>query len=256
MWRNSTLDQKILDVDDRLKTAQILRNEGLFEDAKHTLRKLIAQFPDELRARSQLEEIQREELTLILKEVQTGQLKSRPKSRLTPPPRLHVEDSDSIIMKLNQDLNLGLVIAEKIPTIKINSDHTLSAQDRIDLGIAFIQMGLHHLAAENLRYALTLLQSLSGLDHQTHIISTLELLATAYVESGRGFDAILLLETALSDNALPSEKKIGLMYWMARAHEQVSQRELSLMWFDEVRKRDPEYRDVDYRMRALGLKPK
>lgn len=257
MWRPSTLDQKKLDVDDRLKTAQILRNEGLFEDAKHTLRKLISQFPDDLRARQELEEIQKEELTLIMKEVQTGV--SRARSRFAPPPKILVEDSDSIIQKLNKDLNLGLVVTEKIPHFNISVQNgkpseKLSIKDRIDLAVGFIQMNLYVLAIDHLRLALNHIDEATDLkDHQT-LISVLELLANAYVENDQAFDAILLLESALSDNFIPGNSKLGLMYWMARAHQKSGQKEIATMWFEEVKKRDSEYRDIEYRLRTLGKK--
>ncbi|MCM0605243.1 MAG: hypothetical protein KA715_04075 [Xanthomonadaceae bacterium] len=251
------MDQKKLDVNDTLKTAQILRNEGLFEDAKHTLRKLISQFPDDLRARTQLEEIQKEELTLIMKEVQTGI--DKPRSRFAPPPKILVEDSDSIIQKLNRDLNLGLVAAEKKPhiTISLRKDKLtseLSVKDRIDLGIGFLQMNLYVSAIDHFRIALTQIQKRP--ESYTHeiIVSVIELLCTAYVEGGEAFDAVLLLEATLSDNLLPGHMKIGLMYWMARAQLKVSQKEIAIMWFEEVKKRDSEYRDVEYRLRTLGQK--
>lgn len=244
------MDQKKLDVDDALKTAQIFRNEGLFEDAKHTLRKLISQFPDELRPRTELQEIQKEELTLILNEVQTGQRRAR--SRLTPPPRIIVEDSDSIIQKLARDLDLGDVQVEKEPALVLSAEG-LSVKDLLDVGIAFLQMGSYNSAAEKFRSVISSLQSQPVEDIRVRelLVSAMELLANTYVEGNHAFDAILFLETALSDNFIPSQMKIGLMYWMGRAHYKTAQKDLAKMWFEEVAKRNPDYRDTDYRLRTL-----
>jgi tetratricopeptide (TPR) repeat protein len=245
------------DLEDQYQSAVILLNEGLVEDAKRVLHKILITDIRHVPARKKLEEIHDLELKQLFGESEpTLRIK---RQRL---PKATIVDSDEVLRELNQDLALGihqegerdasialgmslfgtreamLRFGERIEKLYPN----MNARDRIDMGIAFLEMGLHDLAVRLFR-AVTRQQ-------EQHLEAT-GLLAYALILAGQGFEATLCMEPLLANTEIKPADKIHLMYLMGRAHEQLGKNGVALNWYDQVRAVDRYYRDTEDRVRII-----
>src|SRR4051812_10811511 len=88
-------------VDELLLNSKILVNEGLFEDAKKTLRRVLRMDPANLSARDRLEEIQKIEIKRLLGQEENAGGFLRAKKKKTEPA---LEDGESVALALERDL--------------------------------------------------------------------------------------------------------------------------------------------------------
>lgn len=235
---------------DEYESARILFGEGLIDDAKKTLRRILRSDSHHVAARKLLEEIQE----LELKQILSGEL-PRWQRKLTnseAEPELGSEPVEQTILNLDRDLGLGLVQgmsllreAEEIKEFGEKLEMDLSgatAQDRIDIGIGFLEMGLSELAIRQFRSA--------SKDPELLLVAA-SLEAQALISMGKPFEATLCLEPVLEDVDVPLHRKIDLIYLMGKAYEGLSKPEQAAFWYSQVRKMDARYRDVEERIGAL-----
>jgi hypothetical protein len=112
----------------------------------------------------------------------------------------------------------------------------------VDLGIAFLEMGLYDLAARQFKAA--------GRDPD-QIHATTGLHAYALILAGRPFEATLVLEPMLGDSELKAADKIDFMYLMGRAYERLMKPDVAAHWYEQVAELEPHYRDSQERLRFL-----
>ncbi len=221
------------------ESARILLNEGLTEEAKKILRNLLIVKPKDVGARELLHEIQEAELKQIF-----GESRDR-KPRGGTGSEQEV-DAEELIRNLDRDLELGDSLGERMSLFqegremakfaeKLDQDLAgISSRDRIDIGIAFLEMGLYGIAAKQFKAA-----------------STVSLLAYALILDGKSFEAILNLQPELRDaEAAPeSSAKVELVYLMGRAYEALGQSDLASQWYKRTHEIEPFYRDVTERLK-------
>ncbi|MBI3535880.1 MAG: hypothetical protein HY072_10400 [Deltaproteobacteria bacterium] len=230
-------------VDDNLHSAKILIQEGILEEAKKILRKIIRFDCHNVTAKQLLEELEAQEIKNIL------QVESIKK---TTPAEFSAKDYNTleVIKFLDSDLKLGIfseymlsgeVYQEFVQ--KLNKELSgLSVKDRLDIGIAFLEMGLYDIAANQFQIAKR--------SEECRIVAT-SLLAYAFIKAEKSFEATQQLEPVLGDHEIDIKDKINLMYLMARACEEMQKLDNAYSWYEQVSKIDSYYRDVSHRMKQL-----
>ncbi|MGZ3696611.1 MAG: hypothetical protein ACXWP5_00840, partial [Bdellovibrionota bacterium] len=238
---------------DQFQSAKILANEGFLEEAKKMLREIVLADPHHVAARQKLEEIHGIELKQIFGE----ERKRRPvtgrgeDSARAPDPA----DADRVLRELDRDLNLseglsGLSLFQdrlELERFAERLDRDLSMQDRLDLGIGFLEMELYPVAARLFTSALREI-CLGELRDDEHLVSAAALLASALTMDGRAFEAATSLQPLLNDTELAAGLKLEIFYQMGRAYEALGQLPLASEWYRQISKTDPRYRDIEDRL--------
>lgn len=237
------------DPSEQIRNATILVNEGFFEDAKRVLRRLLIADPHCVPARQKLDEIHELELKQILSSREsTGFIDRRKK----PEPWVAPEE---VLRRLDADLGLGVLqeplasllaepaAVERFAALSAPELEGTSPRDRLDLGIAFLEMGLPELAILQFEAA--------GAAPEFRIPAAC-LQATAQLARGRSLEAIEVLEPLACDQDIEKADKLELIYLMGRAHEARSSREDALGWYRQVLSLDRHYRDTEERIRKMG----
>lgn len=237
---------------EQMRNATILCNEGFLEDAKRVLRQVLIADPHFVPARTKLEEIHELELKQILSPREsTGFLDRRRKPEAWIAP-------EEVLRKLDADLGLGL-IDEPLPSIlsdpasvrafAVAAEVALegtTARDRLDLGIAFLEMGLAEMA---------ITQFLVAAQGAEFLVSATSLLASAQVVLHRPLEAIQTLEPLIYDQDIARPAKLELIYMMGRAHEARPSIEDAVTWYRQAQSIERGYRDTEERIRRLGMAP-
>ncbi len=263
-------------IQDQIKTARILKDEGLLTDAKKILRYILIQDSKNLIAQVLLNEINHLELKSILGSFESSSFKSIPNSVASGQNPLSVSASiDVLIQQLDQDLQLNLFDSNSLTPLsasavdwnalrdpeKINSFCTdleqkwisLTAKDWMDLGIAFLEMDLKGVAIHLFAYACRRIQLKRDGERvgiQEEVTAT-SLLAYAFLLDGQPLKAIHSLQTLLRDPLLEEEQKIELFYLMGRAYELLNEWEMVFQFYDQVAEIDPHYRDLEQRLSVV-----
>jgi hypothetical protein len=246
-------------IEDLLESARILAGEGLLEDAKKVLRKILLADPGRLTARQMLEEIHETELKQIFGESEL------PRRRLGGRDEAAALEAtaEAVLRGLDRDLKLGML--DERPSLfrddaamdafgaRMDREHaSLPPSERMDLGIAFLEMGLPALAARHFKAAESALSLGREAEATAELLVATGLLAYAYICDGRGFEASLALQPLLNDVEIARERKVDLMYMMGRAFELLDKPATARSWYAQAAEIEPHYRDVDDRLRATA----
>ena len=238
-------------LDEQVSSAEILISEGLIDEAKKLLRRVILQDAEKYSARKLLDQIHELELKQIFG---TG---PAPRYRKKAEPNssgLDLIDSEQIMRNLDRDLDLGIFDDAETPepslaslslfknpkaleefADKIDVDYVGAApRDRLDLGIAFTEMGLYELAIRQFRAAQK---------SADFTFPATALLAYVVILGGRAYEALLTMESTLGDSDLSPLEKLEVVYLSGRANENLKRFELAIQWYREVHSIDPDYRD-------------
>ncbi|MEK6578419.1 MAG: hypothetical protein AABZ55_04265, partial [Bdellovibrionota bacterium] len=246
---------KIHEIDDQLHSARILIQENLYDEAKKVLRKVAIQYPESRMARHLLAEIQELELKILL----TEDSSSRKRRRLDEPLMELLGDPKDRISKLDSDLKLGIsndsIHADATALIEdlggVDSYEKFakaieeqfaggSVRERLDIAIAFHEMGLKKLAARLLKPVLHAFSDSAGKVDELKL-GALALFASSLIDIGNPFDATLELQPIIQDTEVPIEKKLELFYLMGRASELIGKSKEAELWFEQAAKIDPYY---------------
>jgi tetratricopeptide (TPR) repeat protein len=122
--------------------------------------------------------------------------------------------------------------------------------ERIDIGIAFLEMGLYGLAIRHFRAAADQLSREEGPEITAERLSAAGLLGYALIAGGRALDATLAMQSLINDSDITPEGKLDLVYLMGRAYEALGKREVALLWYRRAAGIDPHYRDLDERLKT------
>ncbi len=247
---------------DQLESARILAGEGLFEEAKRVLRKILISDPRYTPARKKLEELQEDELKKLLAEGEEQKHRYRVKKVEEDQP--FEGDPRVVEEQLDQELGLGLDwstpdLGETLDDVWFGSPESLrefvqkldrevsgnSARDLLDLGIGFLEMDLPKIAAH--------LFTQSSKDAEwEHAARALH--ADALLRAGNALEAAQHLDLALRNPEIPNEQKIELSYWMGRSQEALGRVKSAIRWYESVLLADSQYRDCLSRKTDLQKK--
>jgi len=250
------------DLEDQFQSATILMNEGFVEEAKRILRGIVLADPHHVSARKKLEEIQKIEIAELLRDGPSRSLKRGKQEKAEK----HADiDSESVMRQLDRDLKLhvfsegeaGEALAVMLDLFqgpngtremeafarKLDDElRTSLPRDRMDVGIAFLEMGLFDLAAR---------QFASAGSSPEIGRAALSLEAYSLILAGRPFEAALTLGPVLEDIEIPIGEKTEFLYLMGRAQEKLGKPEEALAWYQQVSELEPDYRDTEDRARFL-----
>jgi tetratricopeptide (TPR) repeat protein len=234
--------------DEQFENAKILANEGFIEDAKKLLRKILISDPKHGPARQHLQQILDREMNDLLADRDTAVKRPQLFERKGKNARTTQITGEEVLRELEQDLGLSDGNRENpVATVQADVKGT-SETDRIDLGIAFIEMGLYEQAISHLHAAIELIERSDTPDHLQKISAT-ALLARAFLLAQRPYDAIHLLHAIARDAEIAPQDKVEFFYLMGIAYEQAGDRKAALPWFEKVRDLNPRYRDIQERLR-------
>ncbi|OFZ78793.1 MAG: hypothetical protein A2583_09700 [Bdellovibrionales bacterium RIFOXYD1_FULL_53_11] len=244
-------------LDEHVKDAGILMAEGLIEEAKKILRHVMVSDPVNNAAREKLGEIHEEELKQIF-----GESESRGRRKRAANEFSSFVDVDAVLRKIDSELGLDAIaegdaaaserlslslfgsreVMEKFGASIENTMRDATARDRMDVGIAFLEMGLGAFAAAQFKIA--------AKDAELSVASA-ALHAYALISCGRAFDAILEIEPVLRDSELSRDDRIYFLYLMGLASEGLGRSGEAAAWYAQVRELDPYFRDVSDRIRIV-----
>ncbi len=235
--------------DELLLNAKILMSEGLYEDAKKTLRKVMRIEPGNLGARDRLEEIQKIEIKKMLggeEAAPSGYRSSRMKG--VPKPD---EASAAVLASLEKELGPSEATeSELFPNDEAKRRfiegmdvlcENAGSQDRLDLGIAFLEMELFEAAIRQFEVAAR---------DPDFARKARGLLATTLLAAGRPFDAMIEVETLVADQSIAPEEKLDYGYLGGRAQEALGNHEAAARWFRAVLQIENHYRDSHERLQT------
>jgi tetratricopeptide (TPR) repeat protein len=111
-----------------------------------------------------------------------------------------------------------------------------------DLGIAYMEMGLHGEAIDEFKLCLT---------DPTRLCTAHTMIALSYVAKGDMEPGIEHFRSALTSRPTEDEE-IGLWFEMGNAHELLGKNMEALVWYEKVEERNPNFRDVALRIERLG----
>ena len=235
---------------DLLENAKILQGEGLLEEAKKVLRKVLRLEPGHSVAQKRLGEIHEVELKQIF-----GSEPTQTRVPVKPPGAM--PSSYQLMRDLDRDFSLGIFDSrgeELSPaeTIfgsergmnqfadRLDREHQSSpARDRMDLGIAFLEMGFYLLAFRQFKVA--------SQDESFRVSGTI-LEAYCQILSGRAFQASLQLEALARESELEDAIKCEIFYLLGRAYEALSKSGDAQSWYRQAFALNAGYRDVKDRI--------
>lgn len=237
-------------IEELLVNSKILIGEGFLDDAKTTLRRVLRLDPTNITARDRLVEIQKTEIRRLLGQEENPRssfLRSKKKTDET-------ESPDEVLISLEREIGTSSEPSSEFfhnPEALQDFLGSLeklcggaSAQDRIDLGIGFLEMELYDVAVHQFQVAVR--------DPENEVKAR-GLLATAFVAQKKYFDAMIELELLVADQSIPAEGKVNFGYLAGLAQEGLGNLEAAARWYRAVFLIDPEYRDTKERMQ-LALK--
>ncbi len=237
-------------VPELLENAKILLSEGFFDEAKKALRKVLLKDQNNPSALKRLGDIHELELKQIF-----GEEKTQNKNPKTVIPDLR--SSRELMHSLDRDFGLGIFDlngGELSPAESIFEDEKAMekfashldrehadapAKDRMDLGIAFLEMGFYVLAIRQF-------QAASRSDELR--VPALILESTGMILAGRLFQATLSLEALARESELEVGLKSEIFYLLGRAYEALSKSAEARSWYRQVQAINPDYRDVEARL--------
>jgi tetratricopeptide (TPR) repeat protein len=236
-------------VEELLLNSKILVSEGLYEDAKKTLRHVLRLDGANLTARDRLAEIQKIEIKRLLgqDDGHTGGGFKKAKKKKS---EVIAEDGDVVCAALERALGAEPTTEEVVFPNDGDREAFLknievlctgaSAQDRIDLGIGFLEMEFYDAA-------IRLFQSAAHIEPGERRARAL--LATAWLAKGNGFEAMIEIESLVADQSAPEEERLDYGYLAGRAQDLLQNFAMAIRWYRAVLQIDPQYRDTQDRLR-------
>lgn len=248
----------VLDLSDQIQSAKILIAEGLLDEAKKILRKILITDPKHVIARQFLEEIHEKELKHLLGDSTRRKfLHSKDQKREVSSEAL----TDQVIRQLDHDLRLGIFKSDSdLQSARAYADRIdcefpgLTGQNRLDLGIAFSEMGLYEIAVRQFKAASQSFfqesqqHGLISEGYSEKVLEATALLAQTLISAVRPYEAVQLLQTFLGDIFIAPESKIEFIYLIGLAYEVMNELELASYWYEQTTRIDPDYRDIEIRL--------
>lgn len=223
---------------DQIESARILQQEGLFEDAKKILRKILLAEPNRWEVKDLLSEIQDTEIKLLLSDSGYTPRKRRSTDIVLD---TNVVSVEKMIQRLESDLKQVAATEESL----LFPSTGLSARDSVDLGAAFLEMGLFKSARKVLETACK---------NEQERLGAFSLIAQSWIGDHKPYEATHLLEPILAETESTREEKLDLIYWMARSFELMQNDDLAIQWYEEVIELNPDYRDASERLKWFRQK--
>ncbi|MDH5676089.1 MAG: tetratricopeptide repeat protein, partial [Myxococcales bacterium] len=112
-----------------------------------------------------------------------------------------------------------------------------------DLGIAYVEMGLHDEAIEEFKLCL---------DHGDTACTAQTMIGLSYVAKGEMAPAVAHFEQALAVPACTPSQQLDLLFELGNAYDLLGKASDALIYYEQVEERDANFRDVQARIERLG----
>ena len=247
---NQTLNLEVTKAlpQDEVESARILFREGLIDEAKKTLFRILSHQPDFISAKKLLTQIEQVEMKELFLE--------RASAARSRPPRF--ENTDRILESLNRDLGLELDLPHRSDEEQWSAtaveNAKFSPREYLDLGIAFFEMECFADALRELLRAEKRIRIEQTFLDKTGIMVA-ALIAQCLVNLGKAFEAKTHLEPVLTEPDLKHEDKLNLYYAMGIVEQALESAPSAVGWFKKVLQIDPDFKDAQNRIRLL-MNPK
>lgn len=233
----------VFDVLEEVQRGEILHAERLFDEAKKVFRKILRRSPGNETAKKFLDDIQKQEIQDLL----GGEA---PRKRLGALDTSEEDNPARVVEKLEKELRINLDRADikPVPDLFDNveafgryrekileTSFSLPARDRIDLGIAHLEMGMFEIAQ-------SIFESIVRYDEFR--LSGMYLLGVALIYGGKAIEATIRLEPLCRDLTLGEGPKADYMYLMGLAFERLNDTRKAREFYRRVAMLNPRYRDV------------
>lgn len=226
---------------DEVASAKILFQEGLIDEAKKVLFRVLMKVPNFKPAIALLAQIQLKEEKLLLDD--ESEALNRKPSR--------PDDRNAIEQKLFQDLGLESDSSKNTPHSETwISVETIRPEEYYDLGVAFFEMDCFLDAIRELRKAEKRIR-LEGSFLGSLGVAVVALIAECLHKNGDSFQAKAYLAPVLSEPEIRHEEKIILFYVMGLIDSALGNLQESKAWFQKVINQEPDFRDAAFRLQTL-----
>jgi tetratricopeptide (TPR) repeat protein len=232
-------------VAEALEEAEFYLSQQLIEEAREVLLDALGDEPGDKTLLAKLRELD------ALEEAATASGAAAPADRLAS--AVLEDQSFALAEKLAGEpshpqaptgpVDVSDVIAQFKEGVKRQVDKTDTAT-HYDLGIAYMEMGLHNEAIEEF----TLCLSDPEKEHTAHTMMGL-----SHVSNGTMEQAIEHFKLALEAPSLAQESELELWFEIGNALELLGNASEALIWYEKVEERNPQYRDVAARIERLGM---
>jgi tetratricopeptide (TPR) repeat protein len=247
---DETVDEEIPEaVADALEEADFYLGQQLFDEAREVLIEAMYEQPGDPTLKRKLAEIDTLEAGGGAEEAAVSVAPSAPPAPPAPP----AEDrSFALAEKLaghgtagaGGPVDVGDVIHQFKEGVKRQVDKGDTAT-HYDLGIAYMEMGLHAEAIDEFQLCL------EGGDraYRAHTM-----IGLSYVAKGDMEPAIEHFQLALSGPSQSTEEQLTLWFEIGNACELLGKASEALVWYEKVEEENPTFRDVALRIERLGVK--
>lgn len=227
--------------------ARILFNEGLIDEAKKRLFRVLIRVPRYPPAIALLKKIEAAELKKIL----------APGPDLTRSVSVNQglleDESETVIQELELALDLGSDLdRERGKQEFFLPNHALNYTQKLDLAVAYLEMGCFSDALRELKQAEREIRNLKSFLDSTGI-AIVALTVRCLLSLDRAFEAKVYLAPVLQEPDLRHDDKLLLYYEAGCIEEDLNQLESAHDWFQRVLEMDPFFKDVAHRIRYLGV---
>lgn len=244
--RAAVPDETANSIEDDLQRGEILLGERLLDDAKKVFRKVLRSDPGSARARQFLEEIQKLEIQDLLGS-------DSPRKRFVE--HSEPDSVDEVVERLERDLGIDIdkasanLVSSLFPSSLeldrynesvLRTVTGLPPRERIDVGIAYLEMGLAEVARSIFE---------SVVRYEDYKLEGTYLLGLALIQSGKAIEATLRLEPVVRDITLSDSNRADFLYLMATAFEALSDNHKAREFYRRVYALNPRYRDVIDKLR-------
>ncbi len=245
--------EAVWDSEDQFESARILVGEGLLDEAKKVLRKILIRDPGHIPSRQKLDEIHETELRQMFGDSSSSTRRIWNRGPGEEDPAETPLSADEVMLRLEKDLELGVLegfetggsLDDQFGAFGIDVDAAMSgasSRDRLDTGIAFLEMGLYGLACRQFQIAM---------QDSASRVAGMSLYAYAMILAARPFEALITLESALADPDVAQEQRVEFVYLVGRAQEGLKRPDLARACYQTVESWNEGYRDVRERLRRL-----
>ncbi len=230
--------------DEKIIRAEIMISEKLFDDAKKVLREILKKDSQNALVKEKLLEIQKFEIQELL-------ASEGPRKKINLQKNAEPNESlEDVVERLERDhlLNFGNLDLKIVPDLfptKVAYDKyndrvvsevvQLAIKNRIDVGVAHMEMGLYEVAV-------AVFETVVRYEEQK--LEGTYLLCLSLIHANRAIEATIRLEPLARDMTLPENYKTDFLYLMALAFEKLGDLRKAKEFYRRTQMLNPRYRDV------------
>lgn len=241
-----------------LEEVEFYLTQGLRDEARDTVNDALEEHPDHPVLLARLDAIARASLLPVskrsLQPPPAPKPSAQPAASVRPSSEPGEDHSFELAQKLAEEVSQPatssgagqpIEVADVLAAFKKGVAKQIDLADaatHYDLGIAYMEMGLHLEAIDEFKLCL---------GDPTRTCTAHMMIAMSFVAKGDMEPGIAHFQLAL-DSKPTAEEEIGVWFEIGNAHELLGKNMDALVWYEKVEERNPTFRDVALRIERLG----